>query len=103
VFMAQDGKNNSYYRWQGESLLLDLYIQPRASKDAIIGEYGDRLKIALMAPPVDGKANKYLIKFLANHFNVSQKQVKITRGESGRRKTVAILGPKDNIMIFNKI
>ncbi len=84
----------SYYRWQGDNLLLELYIRPRASKDAIVGQYGDRLKITITAPPVDDKANKHLIKFLAKYFGVPQNQVKIIKGETGKNKSIIVFAPK---------
>lgn len=49
----------------GEDLLLRVYIQPKASRDNIVGLHGDEIKIAITAPPVDGKANAYLTKYLA--------------------------------------
>jgi len=52
-----------WYRWQHDTLMLDIRLQPRAGKDEIIGEYAGRLKIRLAAPPVDGQANKSLLNF----------------------------------------
>ncbi|MDW3203647.1 DUF167 family protein, partial [Vibrio sp. 1865] len=49
--------------WQdGEDIVLKLYIQPKASRDKIVGLHGEELKIAITAPPVDGKANAHLTK-----------------------------------------
>ena len=79
---------------QGEVLLLHLVIQPKASRDQIIGLHGEELKVAITAPPVDGQANSHLIKFLAKQFKVAKGQVTIVRGELGRHKTVAIDSPK---------
>jgi uncharacterized protein len=80
----------AYYKWQGNNLLLELYVQPRANKNKIVGLHGDYLKIAISTPPVEGKANKQLIKFLAKHFSVPQNQVKIIKGENSRYKSVLI-------------
>ena len=66
-----------YYRWKENCLLLELYVQPKASKNMIAGQYGDYLKIAITAPPVEGKANNHLIKFLASYFKVPQKQISL--------------------------
>lgn len=82
-----------YYKWQSDELIMQIHLQPKASRDAIVGQYGNRLKIAITAPPVDGKANLYLIKFLAKQFGVSQKQVTIIRGEHSRDKTICINKP----------
>lgn len=89
-----------YYRWQEDNLLLELYVQPRASKDTIIGQHGDRLKVTITAPPIEGKANKYLIKFLAKYFDVPQNQIKITRGDNSKNKSILVLEPKNHLHEF---
>ncbi len=78
----------------GGNLRLKLYIQPKASRDDWAGLHGDELKIAITAPPVDGKANAHLQKFLAKSFAVAKSQVQIEKGELGRHKTVLIIAPK---------
>ena len=81
-------------RQQENTLWLDLYIQPKASRDQFQGLHGDELKLAITAPPVDGQANSHLIKYLAKQFKVAKGQVQIVRGELGRHKTVTIHAPK---------
>ena len=82
------------YKWEENDLILNLYIQPNAKQDGWFGEYGDNLKIRITAPPVDNKANKYLLKFLANTFSVSPSRIKIIKGENQRNKRVEILNPQ---------
>jgi uncharacterized protein (TIGR00251 family) len=77
----------------GENLLLQVYVQPKASRDAIVGRHGDELKIAITAPPIDGKANQHLSKYLAKQCKVARSQVNILRGELGRHKTISINQP----------
>ena len=77
----------------GLDILLKLYIQPKASRDSIVGIHGDALKIAITAPPVDGKANAHLTKFLAKQFKVAKSQVDIEKGQLGRHKQVRISMP----------
>lgn len=79
---------------QADGLLLNLYIQPKASRDQIVGAHGDELKIAITAPPVDGKANAHLTKFLAKQFKVAKGQVSILKGELGRHKQIHIEAPR---------
>ncbi len=67
-------------------------VQPRASRNAIAGEMGDALKIALTAPPVEGKANEACVEFLANLLKVPRSPVTIASGESSRNKVVRIAG-----------
>lgn len=79
---------------QQGNLLLKLYIQPKASRDQFIGLHGDELKVAITAPPVDGKANAYLTKFLAKQFKVPKSQVQIVKGLQSRHKQVHIEAPQ---------
>lgn len=67
-------------------------VQPRASRNAIVGEMGDALKIALSAPPVEGKANEACIEFVANLLKVPRSSVTIASGETSRNKVVRIAG-----------
>jgi len=77
-----------------DGLVLRLYIQPKASRDSIVGLHGDEVKVAITAPPVDGKANAHLVKFLAKQFRVAKSQVTIKKGERGRHKQVKIIHPQ---------
>ena len=70
-------------------------VQPRAKKNAITGEIGDALKVALTAPPVEGRANEACIAFLAKFLNVPRSSVTIAAGESSRQKLVRIAGIQD--------
>ncbi len=81
-------------RRDGDALLLDCRIQPRASRDEFAGQVGEALKIRITAAPVDGEANAHLVRFLARAFGVPQKQVTILRGLQGRSKTVRIEAPQ---------
>ena len=85
---------SNYYRWDGEDLVLSCKLQPKAANDEFVGTLGEQLKIRITAPPVDGKANQHLIKFLAKAFGVSKGQVVIESGELGRSKVVRICHPK---------
>jgi uncharacterized protein (TIGR00251 family) len=67
-------------------------VHPRAKKNAITGEVGDALKVALTAPPVDGKANQACIEFFANLLKVPRSSVTIAAGQSSRNKVVRVTG-----------
>lgn len=84
-----------FYKWDGDDLLLHLYVQPNAKKDELIGEYGDNLKIRITALPVENKANKHLLKFLAKTFAVPNSHVKLIKGENQRVKRIRILKPQN--------
>ena len=83
----------NFYKWEDDDLLLNLYVQPNTKKDELIGEYGNNLKIRITALPVENKANKHLIKFLAKTFSVSSTKVELLKGENQRIKRVKILAP----------
>ncbi len=78
---------------QGDRLLLRCYLQPRASRDEFAGIHGDSLKIRITAPPIDGKANKHLARFIAKQFGVSLSQVELIKGGRSRHKLLAIESP----------
>jgi uncharacterized protein len=67
-------------------------VQPRASRTAILGEFGGALKIAVAAPPVEGKANEALIRFFAELFEVPRSAVEIVGGRASRNKVVRVSG-----------
>lgn len=93
--MSGDGQvPNGACHWQAGDLTLQIRLQPRASKDEIIGWHGDALKIRITAPPVDGKANKHLLAFLAKQFKVPSAQVTLVSGLTGRDKRVCIQAPR---------
>ncbi len=84
----------AFYRWDKQhSLTLFCHLQPKASNTEFSGHYGQRLKIRIAAPPVDGKANTQLIRFIAKQFGVSKASVHINSGESSRQKTLSIDQP----------
>ncbi|SKA29370.1 hypothetical protein SAMN02745127_03182 [Oceanospirillum multiglobuliferum] len=84
---------SSFYQWDGGDLLIACHLQPKASKDEFCGLHDDRLKIRITAPPIEGKANTHLCKFLAKQFGVSKSMVSIINGELGRQKRVRISQP----------
>ncbi|MEO8199529.1 MAG: DUF167 domain-containing protein [Gemmatimonadota bacterium] len=67
-------------------------VQPRASITSLAGMHGERLKIRLAAPPVDGAANEALVVFLTRLLQVNRSAVSIKSGQSSRRKTLVING-----------
>ena len=72
------------------TVLLRLHVQPKASKSRIIGLHDGCLKIAVAAPPVEGKANKAVVKFLADFFGVPARDVAVKSGAQSRRKVVVV-------------
>lgn len=85
-----------WYRYSHGNLILTLYIQPGAKSSEVIGLHGEALKIKLASPPIDGKANKALLQFIAAKFDIPLRQIKLIRGEKSRHKTVELLGCTTN-------
>jgi uncharacterized protein (TIGR00251 family) len=67
-------------------------VHPRARRNAITGTTGDALKLALTAPPVDGKANHAVVDFFADFFQIPRASITIASGETSRNKVVRITG-----------
>jgi uncharacterized protein (TIGR00251 family) len=84
---------DSWYQWDEEDLLLNIRVQPKASHDEIVGPHNNALKIRITAPPVDGKANAHLVRFLAKSFGVAKSRIKLISGETGRDKKLRIRAP----------
>ena len=76
------GKNNAS--------IISVHAQPGAKRTAIGGVHGDRLKIALASPPVDGKANATLIKYLSKALGVSRSSVRLLSGDTSREKRIEV-------------
>ncbi|MGI6638156.1 MAG: DUF167 domain-containing protein [Desulfobulbus sp.] len=77
------------------SLLLRIHVQPRASQNQVTGLQGDALKIRLSAPPVDGKANKAVLAFLAALLSLPKSALSLKSGQQSRQKTVLVTGANE--------
>lgn len=87
-----------FYKWDDNDLHLFIKVQPKSSKDefteVLTNPLGDRIKIRITAPPIDGKANKHLIKYLSTVFKVPKSNISIKNGKTGRNKHLIIQSPK---------
>lgn len=86
--------SEAFYHWRGDDLLLDCHLQPGAKSIGFAGQHGERLKIRISAPPVDGKANGMLLDFIAKSFGVSKRQVSLLSGQQSRQKRLLIESPQ---------
>jgi uncharacterized protein (TIGR00251 family) len=84
----------SWYSWEGESLILRIKVQPKASSNAFAEVMGDAIKLRTTAPPIDGKANEQIIAWLAKGFGVAKSNVQLSSGDVARFKTFRIAAPK---------
>jgi uncharacterized protein (TIGR00251 family) len=83
---------STYVRDSEQGAVLKVQVQPRASRDEVVGLHGDGLKIRITAAPVARAANKHLLKFLAKKLRVARSQMSIASGATSRDKRIAIEG-----------
>lgn len=83
-----------WYRWEGDSLIIKVRVQPRASRDELGEVLEGYLKVRITAPPVDGKANAHLVRFLAEVFRVAKSRITLLDGETSREKRLRIESPR---------
>ena len=86
---------NPPVRFDGNDLVLIVHAQPGAKNSGFAGVHGDAIKIRLAAPPLGGRANKDLCRFLAAACGVALSAVEITSGEGARAKRVRIRQPQE--------
>jgi hypothetical protein len=84
----------SWYRWEGADLVLNLRVQPRARRDEFGEPCGDQIKVRITAPPVEGKANAHLLRFVADACGVPLTQVTLLAGGQNRSKRLRIVAPR---------
>ena len=86
VFLQHDGKTGD--------CLIDIHVMPNAPQTKIDGLYGEdgqqALRLRLHAPPIDGKANDALVKWLAKTLGIAQRHITLARGQTSRRKQIRI-------------
>ena len=73
-------------------LLLSLYVQPRSSRNELVGLHGEALKLRLTTPPIDGRANKAVIAFLSKRLKIPKSALTIRSGLQSRSKKVVLAG-----------
>lgn len=79
-----------------KEILLKVYLQPKASKNEIVGPYRDGIKVRVTAAPVEGRANEALLRFLAKELGVTPSSIEIVRGHRSREKIVRIAASLDH-------
>jgi len=84
------GKSHPFLDEGKEGVYLRILVTPKAKRTRVVGLHGDRLKISIKAPPVDGKANKELVAFLAKSLSVSKSSISLEGGQHSREKLIFI-------------
>jgi uncharacterized protein len=81
-----------WYSCIGDDVLLVLHVQPGAKRSEVSGLHGDALKIRLSAPPIEGRANAALLRFIADLFGVPLRNVELQKGAQSRHKMIRVSG-----------
>lgn len=93
------------FKIRGNDIIIKVKIVPGSSRNKIIGAYNDALKISIAAPPVEGKANKKCIAYLAKYFDVTKSKIEIISGQTSKNKLIKIydISPKEFLDKIEKI
>lgn len=83
-------------RATADGVTIEILVQPRAARERFGPVHGDRIKVAVTAPPVDGAANDAVVALLARVFECPRRDIEVVMGQSSRRKTVRIAGVSAN-------
>jgi uncharacterized protein (TIGR00251 family) len=82
------GGSPAWLRADADGVSIQVHLQPGARRTAVCGEHGGRLKIAVAAPPLQGRANDALIEWVARRLALPRRQVRLVAGEHSRDKTL---------------
>ena len=77
---------------QKEQTRITVHVQPNATQNKVAGFRDGVLQVKITAPPIKGKANQELVKFLSSLLGVSKNSLSIEKGMTGKKKTVAVRG-----------
>lgn len=83
---------STWYQRSGDIITLVLHVQPGAKQTSVAGLHGEALKIRLAAPPIEGRANEALLRFIADRFGVPLRSVELKQGGQSRHKRIAVSG-----------
>jgi uncharacterized protein (TIGR00251 family) len=82
----------SYLHETDDGVILRIKVQPRASRDEVVGVQGDALKVRITAPPVEGAANTHLLTVLAKQLGIPRGRLELRTGSTSRLKSITIQG-----------
>lgn len=85
-----NSSTDDYFKIMGNDIVIKVKITPGSSKNKIDGVYNNALKINITAPPVEGKANKKCIDYLAKYFGVAKSKIEIISGQANKNKLIKI-------------
>ena len=96
----RNATGDSFFAWDGDSLIVNILGKPAASKDAIGKPKGTQLKVSVTAAPKDGKATDHMVRFLAPQFGVAVADIEVVFGQESIHKQLRIKAPKKLPPVF---
>jgi uncharacterized protein (TIGR00251 family) len=96
----RNATGDSFFAWDGDTLIVNILGKPAASKDAIGKPMGTQLKVSVTAAPKDGKATDHMVRFLAPQFGVAVADIEVVFGQESIHKQLRIKAPKKLPPVF---
>lgn len=97
----RNATGDTFFAWDGETLIVNILGKPAASKDAIGKPLGTQLKVSVTAAPKDGKATDHMVRFLAPQFGVAVADIEVVFGRESVHKQLRIKAPKKLPPVFS--
>lgn len=100
-----NSSTDDYFKMTGNDIVIKVKIVPGSPKNKIVGVYNNALKIFITTPPVEGKANKKCIAYLAEYFDIAKSKIEIILGETSKNKLIKIydINQKDFLDKIEKV
>ena len=99
---VKNATGDSFFAWEGETLVVNILGKPSAARDAIGKPKGTQLKISVTAAPVNGKATDHMVRFLAPLFGVAVTDIEVVFGRENVNKQLRITAPKKLPAVFTQ-
>lgn len=98
----RNATGDSFFAWDGDTLIVNILGKPSASKDAIGKPKGTQLKVSVTAAPKDGRATDHMVRFLAPQFGVAVSDIEVVFGQENVNKQLRIHAPKKLPAVFSQ-
>jgi len=102
VSRPRNATGDSFFAWEGDTLIVNILGKPAASKDAIGKPFGTQLKVSVTAAPQDGRATDHMVRFLAPLFGVAVADITVVFGRESVHKQLRIRAPQKLPAVFTQ-